>query len=550
MSSKPRPQSVDAEYKMVRSEIEQKISLHNSLLTFTITTTVAILAIAAGNANSNAFLYLLPFCVIIPMSIRIAYYRKAMAKLSSYLIVFCEPYDDSIKWETRNLSFFKQTNSNNRKFVLNYYECFILSIICYVLFLYNYLTPETNWDLNTIINCVWPIILIMGEYYITAQINRIDEERVSLIKTWESIKSKGDSSYSDYINYCDENAINPSPSFIQYKKGSGVYFADAEVGTKGIHRLSNSLDIFLIQAIVAFIYLFGQELATALFPNNGFMVSVVSLILYCIVLLVTAVLTRILIIPRKFGFNKDSYPILFQVHLLCIALFFLLWKQYNAFVLMFTLYIGFAFCQADVIKCKSASEIISHLLKPCQEAQLSFSDCIKFCLLDFFILSGTFWVPEKEHIVFIAIIAALVIYYAMDGIRKKCTKAFCCSAFSKTQTNSRCLVWNIGHENVVYHQLLNTMEIQTQEKTANTDELPAHFYDLIIVVNTLHTRESYIKYLDKIEKTLKPNGLIVDPSILNFTKSRSMFFSLLGIPNPFAKNYNLNQYKSIISDWK
>ena len=94
------------------------------------------------------------------------------------------------------------------------------------------------------------------------------------------------------------------------------------------------------------------------------------------------------------------------------------------------------------------------------------------------------------------------------------------------------------------------MEIQTQEKTANTDELPAHFYDLIIVVNTLHTRESYIKYLDKIEKTLKPNGLIVDPSILNFTKSRSMFFSLLGIPNPFAKNYNLNQYKSIISDWK
>lgn len=373
---------------------------------------------------------------------------------------------------------------------------------------------------------------------------------MSLIKTWEDIKSNGDHSYSDYSNYCDENSIHSSPSFFQYKKGSAVYLTDAEVGTKGIHRLSNSLDIFLIQAIVAFIYLFGQELAAALFPNNGFMVSVASLILYCIVLLITAVLIRILIIPRKFGFNEDSYPILFQIHLLCIALFFLIWKQYNAFVLMFTLYIGFAFSQADVIKCKSASEIIQHLLKPCQKAQLSFSDCVKFCLLDFFILSGTFWASGKEHILFIVIIAALVIYYVMDGIRKKCTKNFCCSAFSKTQTNSRCLVWNIGHENVVYHQLLNTMKIHTQEKSENTDELPTHFYDLIIVINTLHTRESYIKYLDRIEKTLKPNGLIVDPSILNFTKSRSVFFSLLEIPNPFAKNYNLNQYKSIISNWK
>lgn len=32
-------QTADAEYKMIRSEIDQKITLHNTLLTFTITTT-------------------------------------------------------------------------------------------------------------------------------------------------------------------------------------------------------------------------------------------------------------------------------------------------------------------------------------------------------------------------------------------------------------------------------------------------------------------------------------------------------------------------------
>lgn len=106
MSDKCSYDSMSAEYKMVRNEIDQKMSLHNTLLMFTITTTVAILAIAAGNEKSSPFLYLLPFCIIIPLSNRIAYYRRAMAKLSAYLIVFCEDSDDSIKWETRNLSFF------------------------------------------------------------------------------------------------------------------------------------------------------------------------------------------------------------------------------------------------------------------------------------------------------------------------------------------------------------------------------------------------------------------------------------------------------------
>lgn len=74
------------EYDILRNEINQKIELHNTLLTFTITTTVAVLALAL--AQKSSILYLIPFCILIPMSMRIAYYRTAMAKLSAYMIVF------------------------------------------------------------------------------------------------------------------------------------------------------------------------------------------------------------------------------------------------------------------------------------------------------------------------------------------------------------------------------------------------------------------------------------------------------------------------------
>lgn len=549
MSSKNRPPNVDAEYKMVRNEIDQKISLHNSLLTFTITTTVAILAIAAGNKNSNAFLYLLPFCVIIPMSIRIAYYRKAMAKLSSYLIVFCEEYEDSIKWETRNLGFYRQLNSDSKKFILNYYECFVLSVICYILFIYNYLVPKTDPDIKTIINCLWPIVLIIWEYQITAKINRIDRDRTDLIKVWESIKSEGNPSYTDSF-YSDIKTKLSSHTFIQYNKGFGIYRTDEETGTKGIHKLGNSIDIFLIQSIIVFIYLGGQELATAIFPNDSLIISIVSLLSFVVVLLVTAVLTRILIVPRKYGFNVESYPVLFQIHLLCISIFFLIWKQFNSFILILTLYIGFSVSQSDLIQCKSVNGMFNHLLEPYRKAQVSFWDCIMFCLMDCLILSVSFLAPGKERILLMVIISILAFYYVIAGIRKKCTKDFCCAVFAKTRTNSKCLVWNIGHQNVVYHQLLKIVGLSSQDVAMDVSEPPMQFYDFIIVINTLHTKESYIRHLDKVEKMLKPNGMIVDPSILCFTKQRSIFFTLLGIPNPFAKIYNLNQYKSIISDWR
>ena len=118
------------EYEMLRQEIDKKISLQNNLLAFMITATLTVLTIAVK--YENPLLYLFPFFIIIPVTNRIAYYRKAIAKISSYMIVFLEPKLDGISWETHNIQFARRYNVGRiNKIKLDYYECIVLSsVIC------------------------------------------------------------------------------------------------------------------------------------------------------------------------------------------------------------------------------------------------------------------------------------------------------------------------------------------------------------------------------------------------------------------------------------
>lgn len=210
------------EYEILRHEIDQKIELHNTLLTFTITTVVAILSfILLQDSPYSAFLFLIPFCILIPMSMRIAYYRSAMAKLSAYMIVFLEEEIPGIQWETLNqelVSTIKNGRNGNaltreerRPFVEGtkahrlllgrYYECLVLGILCYILYAAHYYQSNEVCFL-TLFNLVWPIFLIVLEIFITVAMDSVDRSKNYWIKQWKalkalkigcSIKSDGDS---------------------------------------------------------------------------------------------------------------------------------------------------------------------------------------------------------------------------------------------------------------------------------------------------------------------------------------------------------------------
>lgn len=182
------------EYQNLRNEITQEINLHNTLLTFTITTTIAIFAFIFAQEAITPYLFLLPLCIIVPISMRIAYYRTSMAKISAYLIVYIESQIPEINWETRNRTAInKITKPKNKSFkhytLLRYFECLLLCIICYTLFMIFYVV-QNDFSWLTIINLLWPLIFVVFECFVTKQICSVHKEREKWIEIWELQKKK------------------------------------------------------------------------------------------------------------------------------------------------------------------------------------------------------------------------------------------------------------------------------------------------------------------------------------------------------------------------
>lgn len=174
------------EYEILRNELNQKIEMVNSLITFTLTTVVAILTFAL--TKQNALFYLLPFCIIIPMYMRIAYYRSAIVKLSAYMIVFLEPKIKELNWETRNACLMNTLKKNDKRIVLRaeYYEGIVVSIICYFLYFYNYIKDKPI-NIILVVQLIIPFVMVMWMFFIVKHINDIESEKQEWVKAWGKI---------------------------------------------------------------------------------------------------------------------------------------------------------------------------------------------------------------------------------------------------------------------------------------------------------------------------------------------------------------------------
>ena len=153
-----------------------------------ITSTLTIITRAVESKNS--LLYLFPFFIIIPIMNRIAYYRKATAKISAYMIVFLESKLNEISWETRNIQFIRKNNEekgNKSKIKLDYYECPILSGICYFLYVYNCKAYKLR-DFQDFVKMAGPLFLIFIVIYLTHRINELDKDREVMINSWKNIE--------------------------------------------------------------------------------------------------------------------------------------------------------------------------------------------------------------------------------------------------------------------------------------------------------------------------------------------------------------------------
>lgn len=180
-------ENVIREYEDLRNEVKQKIELHNSLITFMITTVIAVLAFALESKNTP--MYLLPFGIVIPISMRITYYREAMVKLSAYIVIYIENEIEGLNWETRNTQLINADKNSlyDKLTTSHYFEGIILSIICYVLYVVNYV-KENAMCFKTIMCLTIPFFLVIWEVIITKRIITFNKQKNEWIKKWQDFR--------------------------------------------------------------------------------------------------------------------------------------------------------------------------------------------------------------------------------------------------------------------------------------------------------------------------------------------------------------------------
>lgn len=138
------PHVKDYELNYLSEYLHQTTSIHNSLLTFSFTAVLAVLGIAFSDSENAvpSFLYLLPFCLIVPFTARITYYRISDSRIEAFLDVF---YAESRTF-SRGCTFVKERQHPKFQIIslLMNFEMFILSCVCTILLINSLLNNKVS----------------------------------------------------------------------------------------------------------------------------------------------------------------------------------------------------------------------------------------------------------------------------------------------------------------------------------------------------------------------------------------------------------------------
>ena len=181
------------EFETLREEIKHKIELGNTIWMFGITTITTLLFVAIELGKRE--LLLLPYCIIIPIQLRIAYYSSAMLRLSTYIAVFLESEIEELNWETRINDYFIERKSNLFDKAIEkqrFFDIGALGFICSSLYLIKYCSSIDNnigfW--NLVINIAPAIILLGITVLILLRKGAYPNSRSDWMKEWKKIKDK------------------------------------------------------------------------------------------------------------------------------------------------------------------------------------------------------------------------------------------------------------------------------------------------------------------------------------------------------------------------
>lgn len=173
-----------AEYEKLIKRLEFHDVTRNSLLVFSFTVVLATLGIALEKEES-AWLCLIPYCLIIPFSARISYYRLSSAHINSFLRVYAK----------ERMVFELGTEENPEKIFWRYnliawlvnHEMVLLAAASSILFSVKYWCEHGLFSVEDISFQVLSILLIVVVYVITDSTDKYSKMLSTYEGRWKTL---------------------------------------------------------------------------------------------------------------------------------------------------------------------------------------------------------------------------------------------------------------------------------------------------------------------------------------------------------------------------
>ena len=180
----------DREYDKLIKRLEFFDATRNNLLTFSFTSVLAILGVALTLKldSISVWLCLAPFCLIIPFSARIAYYRLASAHISSFLRQFSKndmQFEIGTKIVTENCcKLYPQIS-----WLVNH-EMVLLGVATGFIFALKYIFITKTHSYYNYFWLIVPVILTAIVYFISNSTYRYEKLVDHFVREWNSYSER------------------------------------------------------------------------------------------------------------------------------------------------------------------------------------------------------------------------------------------------------------------------------------------------------------------------------------------------------------------------
>ena len=338
-----------------------------------------------------------------------------------------------------------------------------------------------------------------------------------------------------------------------------LHITEDEKEKKKIYKINDIFSTALIQWIMTGLYCCGYKVIETLDEMMGFGNDVVAPLLYLVIYIVY--LAGIVIVCNKVigkerrGYESGALAALFEIHLLFNTVYYITLGildtetiVWSLSVLVLTLYFGFSVSLADLFNARKQSDFWCCFIKSYCDAGITKLDILHIVAIDSVVLGASVFFYSRPIVLLAIAVFLLLLACAYDKRRKHQQELFAKNVAETISKFNHVLIWKAGMGTSIFEHLT---EMLKQSETCVALEDRNTIYDCVIIISDLSKRKGYPLYLTELRQILKPNGLIIDPSIVRGKElRRKAGFSWLRIPNPEPIVLELEEYESLFVNWK